>query len=664
MAAIAPESTAELLELLKKSNVLPPARLKALPDATALPADPKKGATVLVQRGFITKFQGTQLLAGRHKGFRIGPYAVLDMLGRGGMGTVYLGEHLELNRKVAIKVLTPMKGEGRQLAAERFLREGRAAAALDHPNIVRMFDVARYNDLPYLVMEYVEGETLQEVLDRDGSVPVGEAAECIAQAAIGLQHAHERGFIHRDIKPANLIRDRSGVVKVLDMGLARSGSDEDKLTEQLDQGAVVGTADFISPEQAINSPHVDGRADIYSLGATLFTLLAGKTPFEGNTTQKLMQHQLKPAPALNALNAAIPVGLAKVVTRMLAKVPADRYQTGAEVAAALAPWAGSSARGAVGLSRTSLGQSAALRERTGSSAALRLSEADADELDEEPTTERDRKTREVSSDGTARNRPPVKPTPRRSRAPLVAALAVALLAAMGVAAWLAFGRDKPAEVAQGVPAEKPPEAKPPDAVIPPKVEPKIEPKVGPKNADGRVLYRLDLSGGNPFAVRTLNAADPNDPNKKLSRLVASDGTPPAGWQGRAYGKDAEMEFFGDVFGERSALGIRNVGGPPSAMLLTPAFDAAAPAVRLKVEYQSTAEQGRFVIKFKPNGRVAWNLATPAPTGEAWRADEFLVDLKGASGGLFELHNSGAAAVLRVCAMTVTEVGAKVPPGPN
>lgn len=351
MAAIAPVSVAELLDLLRKSKILTPANYLAVPEAHTLPTDPRKAATVLVQRGLITPFQRAQLLAGRHKGFRIGPYAVQDILGRGGMGAVYLAEHLDLHRKVAIKILAPVRGEGAQLAAERFLREGRAAAALDHPNIVRVFDVSRHNDIPYLVMEYVDGETLQQTLDRDGAVPPAVAAEYVAQTAAGLQHAHERGLVHRDIKPGNLIRDRFGAVRILDMGLARTGNDRDKLTEQLDHGAVVGTADFISPEQAINSPNVDGRADIYSLGATLFVLLTGKPPFEGNTAQKLMQHQLRDAPPLTG----VPPALAEVVARMLAKRPADRYQTAADVVAALLPWVESNARVLAGLSRTNIG---------------------------------------------------------------------------------------------------------------------------------------------------------------------------------------------------------------------------------------------------------------------------------------------------------------------
>ena len=287
-----PATSAELVDLLRKSGVVPKDKLAALSDLT-VPSEPQKAAAAIVAQGFATRFQAQQLLAGRHKGFRIGAYLILDMLGRGGMGAVYLAEHTELHRKVAIKVLVPGRDEDQKLALERFLREARAAAALDHPNIVRIFDVARHNDVPYLVMEHVEGETLQQVLDRDGAIPYPTATEYVAQAAAGLQHAFEKGFIHRDIKPGNLMRDKTGTVKILDMGLARSSASSDNLTERLDNGAVVGTADFIAPEQALNQPSIDARADIYSLGATFFALIIGKPPFEGNTTQKLLQHQLR-----------------------------------------------------------------------------------------------------------------------------------------------------------------------------------------------------------------------------------------------------------------------------------------------------------------------------------------------------------------------------------
>lgn len=459
MAAIAPVSSSDLLDLLRRSGVLPTDRLQALPSADTLPSEPSKAATALVQQGFITRFQAAQLLAGRHKGFRIGPYVIQDLLGRGGMGAVYLGEHLELHRKVAIKVLAPSRGDDQKLAQERFLREARSAAALDHPNIVRIFDVARHNDAPYLVMEFVEGETLQQTLDRDGSVPFEMAAEYVAQAAAGLLHAHEKGFIHRDIKPGNMIRDRFGIVKILDMGLARSASEKDKLTEKLDEGAVVGTADFIAPEQAINSPTVDGRADIYSLGATLFTLIAGKVPFDGNTTQKLMQHQLKTAPTLRELNATVPQELSDIVVKMLEKKPAARYQSPAEVIAALAPWTGKSTRVLAGLSRTKLAQGSDLHVALGDrglGSSLRLrdfpSPSSSGELSFDPS-EAAKATAAMSASETARSpaSPPAHATPpapaplpvmaqNRMMLFIAGGLGFAVLLAGILIGWLAFGR--------------------------------------------------------------------------------------------------------------------------------------------------------------------------------------------------------------------------------
>lgn len=352
---VSPTSVSEFWDLLRKSGIVPEDQWNRLQEVS-YPQEPQAVADLLVQRGVLTAFQARQLLAGRYKGFRIAQYVVQDIIGRGGMGAVYLAEHVELHRKVAVKVLVPAQGEDQRLALERFIREARAAAALDHPNIVRIFDVARHNNVPYLIMEYVDGETLQQVLEREGALPYETAVEYVAQAAAGLQHAHERGFIHRDIKPGNLMRDKQGIVKILDMGLARSHNHADNLTERLDKGAVVGTADFIAPEQALNQPNIDGRADIYSLGATLFALIIGKPPFEGNTTQKLLQHQLRSAPRLSSLDQRIPKELCDVVARMLAKRPEDRYQTAAEVIAALAPWTGGSTRVLAGISHTKVGQ--------------------------------------------------------------------------------------------------------------------------------------------------------------------------------------------------------------------------------------------------------------------------------------------------------------------
>jgi len=412
----------ELLDLIRRSDVVSPDRLAAV-DAAALPPQPQKAAAVLVQKGLITKFQAQQYLAGRHKGFRLGAYAVLDQLGRGGMGAVYLAEHTELHRKVAIKVLVSGKDEDQKLAVERFLREARAAAALDHPNIVRIFDVCRHGDVPYLVMEYVEGDSLQQILDRDGTVPYTTACDFIAQAAAGLQHAHEKGFVHRDIKPGNMIRDKSGTVKILDMGLARlSGSEHDKITEHLDAGAVVGTADFIAPEQALNNTPIDIRADIYSLGATFFTMIIGKPPFEGNTPQKLLHHQMTTAPHLSTLDATLPKGLVGVVAKMLAKKPADRFQTPAEVIGALAPWFGSSSRIMAGLSQTKLGQGAELHATLNeigrrSSTRLGVVQLDREGIDTKPASSPPPRPHANPSRRGRRRRPRAKRNSSRSWPP-------------------------------------------------------------------------------------------------------------------------------------------------------------------------------------------------------------------------------------------------------
>jgi tRNA A-37 threonylcarbamoyl transferase component Bud32/outer membrane protein assembly factor BamB len=270
----------------------------------------------------------------------LGPYHVLRFINSGGMGAVYLAEHPQLDRKVAVKVL-PADRARDPAARERFHREARAAAALDHPHIVRVFDMGTSEGTPYLVMEYIDGEDLQSRLDRDGPLPYRDAVAQVAQAAAGLQHAHERGFVHRDVKPGNLICGRDGTVKVLDMGLARPFRDtpaRDRVTETVPGAELAGTVDFVSPEQALNSP-LDARTDIYSLGATLFTLVTGGPPYEGETYQKLAQAQFgEPPRLLDVMGDAVPAGLSALVARMMAKCPEDRPQTANEVIAALAPW--------------------------------------------------------------------------------------------------------------------------------------------------------------------------------------------------------------------------------------------------------------------------------------------------------------------------------------
>jgi eukaryotic-like serine/threonine-protein kinase len=270
----------------------------------------------------------------------LGPYLVVRFINSGGMGAVYLAEHPQLDRKVAVKVL-PADRASDPAARERFAREARAAAALDHPHIVRVFDMGTAEGAPYLVMEYIDGEDLQTRLDRDGPLPFRAAVRFVADAAAGLQHAHERGFVHRDVKPGNLMCARDGTVKVLDMGLARTFRDtpmRDRVTETIPGAALTGTIDFVSPEQAVNGA-LDARTDIYSLGATLFALLTGGPPFEGEAYQKLAQTQFTDPPHLrDVLGDAVPAALSALVARMMAKRPEKRPQTANAVIAALAPW--------------------------------------------------------------------------------------------------------------------------------------------------------------------------------------------------------------------------------------------------------------------------------------------------------------------------------------
>jgi tetratricopeptide (TPR) repeat protein len=282
-------------------------------------------------------------------------YRVVGVLGAGGMGTVFKVEHRLMRRLVALKVIDPRWLE-RPDAVERFRREVQAAARLSHPNIVTAFDAEQAGRSHFLVMEYVEGESLDRWLVRQRAATVAQASDWVRQAALGLQHAHERGMVHRDIKPANLMLTHEGRVKILDFGLARLlGENGDRTrdsrgpvpvfahdpADQLTpQTAVVGTPDYVAPEQA-RSPHeADIRADIYALGCTLYHLLTGRPPFaQGTVLQKLMAHQEQTPPPLPALRGDVPPPLVRVVERMLAKDPAERYQTPAQVAAALEPFA-------------------------------------------------------------------------------------------------------------------------------------------------------------------------------------------------------------------------------------------------------------------------------------------------------------------------------------
>jgi serine/threonine protein kinase len=265
----------------------------------------------------------------------LGEYEIGEKLGGGGMGVVYRARHRRLDRLVALKLL-PVDAMRSEPAVARFLREMRAIGSLKHPNVVEAHDAGERDGVVYLAMELLDGEDLAQLVKRSGPLPVPEACELARQAALGLYYLHERGLVHRDVKPSNLMRTSEGVVKVLDLGLARLRQEDDSgLTGA---GACMGTPDFMAPEQGRDAAAADGRVDLYGLGATLFYLLAGKAPFghHKGLHDKLGAHRSESPPDVRKLRPEVPKALADLVGRLLAKDPSDRPQTAAEVAAALA----------------------------------------------------------------------------------------------------------------------------------------------------------------------------------------------------------------------------------------------------------------------------------------------------------------------------------------
>ncbi len=335
-----PATVDEFVDLVRKSGVADEKRLDAcLAKMRAdMPADPPRAAGVLVHQGVLTNFQAENILAGKWRRFSIGKYKVLERLGAGGFAQVYLCEHKLMRRRVAVKVLPVAKTKDSS-ALERFHREARAAAQLDHPNIVHAYDIDQDEDLHFLVMEYIDGANLQEIVKKSGPLSVARACHYIRHSALGLQHAHEHGLVHRDIKPGNILVDRGGAVKLLDLGLALSFTEEDEqLTKKHDDGTL-GTADYLSPEQAMDSHDVDIRTDIYSLGVTFYFLLAGRAPFEGMPiAQKLLAHSMKQPKPISEARKDVPAEILAILDKMMAKRIEQRYATPGDVADALVPF--------------------------------------------------------------------------------------------------------------------------------------------------------------------------------------------------------------------------------------------------------------------------------------------------------------------------------------
>jgi serine/threonine-protein kinase len=351
MAQPQPVDRQTFLANVRQSGLLSDEQLDAvaerLPDTTRA----KQVARALVEEGLLTRYQAERLLVGRQTLFTIGQYRILDKLGRGGMGHVYKAEHRTMNRVVALKVLAPNLTQTDR-AQDLFRREVQLVARLVHPNIVTAYDANHFDDRFYLVLEYVNGPNLDQMVRKQGPLPIGQACEYVRQITIGLQYAHEQGMVHRDIKPANILIQQTGegksaqvVVKVSDFGLARlqetsAPDDEGMGTILTKENTVMGTPDFLSPEQARSLHKVDIRSDLYSLGCTFYFLLTGKVPFPGGTTlEKLIRHSTETPPPVQQLRPELPAGVGAILNRLLEKEPEARYQTPGELAAALEPFA-------------------------------------------------------------------------------------------------------------------------------------------------------------------------------------------------------------------------------------------------------------------------------------------------------------------------------------
>jgi len=336
-------STREFSQRLEQSGILSPEALEELKTTLSgeITLQVDELSRRLVGQGTITGYQADALQAESPEPVRLGEYVITERIGEGGMGVVYKARRQGQVRLVALKLL-PAELMRNADAVLRFRREVEAASSLSHPHIVAALDSGEDGGSHYYVMEYVPGDDLSDLVKAHGPLPVGTAVNCVLHAARGLQHAHSHGVTHRDVKPSNLLLDRHGNVRVLDLGLARVSRDTDAAANAVTRtaltrsGTVLGTVDYMSPEQAINIRKADHRSDIYSLGCTLGFLLTGKPPYSGETPMEvLIAHREQPIPSLRAVRDDVPMRLDEIYRRCLAKKAEERYQSMTELAAAL-----------------------------------------------------------------------------------------------------------------------------------------------------------------------------------------------------------------------------------------------------------------------------------------------------------------------------------------
>jgi serine/threonine-protein kinase len=350
------ESVGSFLGALRASRLLSPAQLAEVERrANEAPAAPQSLAQLLLQWGWATPYQMDQLFLGRGHNLVLGAYHLLDRIGEGATGYVFKARHAVMRRVVALKVIRPELLNDQEVVA-RFYREVRSLSRLNHPNIVHAFDAGSFGATHYLVMEYIEGTDLERLVRQTGPLSIAQAVDYIWQAATGLQCAHEHGLVHRDVKPSNLLvtlapalsgspGERSatvapcGVVKILDLGLARgprTGTEQTAAGLTQDGKGLMGTPDYLAPEQALELSQADIRSDLYSLGCVFYFLLTGQPPFSSGTlTEKLMRHQQAEPPDLSRFRSDVSPALALLIARLLAKQPAHRFPTPAALADAL-----------------------------------------------------------------------------------------------------------------------------------------------------------------------------------------------------------------------------------------------------------------------------------------------------------------------------------------
>lgn len=324
----------KLVNQIAATGLMSRAEIQALVKEAPAELQPKDGeqlAGFLVEQKKLTEYQSRQILEGNGQSLLLGDYVILDELGQGGMGAVLKARHTHLERTVAIKVLEPQFGQTPKALA-RFRREVKATSRLQHPNIVVAHDAGETDGKHYLVMEYIEGTNLRELVEEIGPLSAGQAVHCVLEAARGLEYAHVHGVVHRDVNPSNIVLDSNGVIRILDMGIARVESPDDEQSQLTAVGQILGTVDYMAPEQALDAKSADPRADIYSLGVTLWYVLTGAVPYPADTMMgKLVAHQKEPIPSLPEACPQASPEVDQVFRRMLAKSPEERYQTMTDV---------------------------------------------------------------------------------------------------------------------------------------------------------------------------------------------------------------------------------------------------------------------------------------------------------------------------------------------